>query len=1125
MKLPPCVSFSLVQTSYSFSKSDVCKRIATIASSLAIAIGLLTGISAQGQSPTPIATSTVLTITAGGSSATTVSSFKAVTLTATVTAGGAAVTSGTVNFCVSTQPSCYGAADVGTVQLTSAGTASLSLRPAQGSHSYKAIFLGTTSSAPSSSAVQTLTVNKPSAPQLPTQTAITSTGTTGNYTLSATTIGNGNEPLSGNLNFVDLTHGNSILATQPLTAPVTSTGFMFVPAQTSPQTGKPLATGDFNGDGILDLVTQVAGGVALQLGNGDLTFKSGTVLPGGGPATIGDFNADGKLDLAITSTSGVQIYLGDGTGKLTALPPSLTLPVTNPPAVPIAMSTADFNRDGILDLVVQDPVNTSVFFGAGDGTFTTGPTILVGGSANQGSAQGTSMVTGDFNADGIPDIAVAWNAMNGQTQFAVTFLFSDGTGNFTSTDVFPNLDAGNSPGGSGGATDPTTSSPGPMYLTALDINHDGRQDVMAGWSFVACCPEGQNSGTINFINNGDGTITASGLGGGFDYGAPGIPVGITVVDLVGDGSDTVALERGQGSENPGSGEPGEPPSITYTANAPAFSLPANFSGGFVPGDYDGDGIDEIAVTVNSAASIVGFQVTATASASNIAVVPAGSGAHQVDASYAGDSVHTSSASTSVSLDSGIGAPTIHLSALSTVAYGATIQITATLTSTGPTPTGTLTFLNGSSTIGTATLTSGVATLNISTLPLGKNSITATYPGDTNNAAAATSPAITITVTQAAPTLTLTASPASPTYGAAVTLTAKLGGVSTIPTGSITFKSQSGTLGTQTLDKTGTAALTVPSLAAGKYSVTASFAGDTDDSAVTSQALTLPVAPAVAATSALATIYSGQADAIAITLSVGTNATAPTGTITLSGIGFTSASTALTAGAATITIPANTLAAGNVTLTATYSGDANYPTSTGQIVVAVATAPPPGFTVSAPALSIAPGASTNNTVAVTLTPVTGFTGSVALSAQVTASPAAATDLPTVSFGSTSTVAITGSSPMTATLTINTSPQVTSRNNAQPIPGSGGLFAAGGAVLACGFLCGIPGRRLHRLLRQSHGRWLILALAFALLSLGLSSCGGHTKKITDPGTTPGSYTITVTATSGTISSTGTIALTVQ
>ena len=81
-----------------------------------------------------------------------------VTLTATVQAGATALTLGEMNFCDTAANTCTDIHLLGTAQLTSAGTAVLRFRPGPGSHSYKAVFLGTLAGAASSSAAVGLTV-------------------------------------------------------------------------------------------------------------------------------------------------------------------------------------------------------------------------------------------------------------------------------------------------------------------------------------------------------------------------------------------------------------------------------------------------------------------------------------------------------------------------------------------------------------------------------------------------------------------------------------------------------------------------------------------------------------------------------------------------------------------------------------------------------------------------------------------------------------------------------------------------------------------------------------------------------------------------------------------------------
>jgi hypothetical protein len=76
---------------------------------------------------------------------TTVASGSVVTLTATVLSGATAVTTGLVNFCDATAAYCTDIHILGMAQLTSAGTATLKFVPGIGSHSYKAVFVGTTS--------------------------------------------------------------------------------------------------------------------------------------------------------------------------------------------------------------------------------------------------------------------------------------------------------------------------------------------------------------------------------------------------------------------------------------------------------------------------------------------------------------------------------------------------------------------------------------------------------------------------------------------------------------------------------------------------------------------------------------------------------------------------------------------------------------------------------------------------------------------------------------------------------------------------------------------------------------------------------------------------------------------
>jgi hypothetical protein len=174
-----------------------------------------------------------------------------------------------------------------------------------------------------------------------------------------------------------------------------------------------IAVGDLNHDGIPDLVvansgTQQGGhygNVAVLLGKGDGTFekpvqyRAGKVPYG---LVLGDFNKDGNLDVAVASPDSpdvhtIHVLLGNGDGTFGAAKEYQS------GLYPISVVSADFNGDGIPDLAVANysnpkPCHASVLLGNGDGTFQSPVQIRVGVSPRQ-------LVTADFNHDGKPDLA------------------------------------------------------------------------------------------------------------------------------------------------------------------------------------------------------------------------------------------------------------------------------------------------------------------------------------------------------------------------------------------------------------------------------------------------------------------------------------------------------------------------------------------------------------------------------------------------------------------------------------------------------------------------------------------------------------------------------------------------
>jgi hypothetical protein len=124
-----------------------------------------------------------------------------------------------------------------------------------------------------------------------------------------------------------------------------------------------------------------------------------------------------------------------------------------------------------------------------------------------------------------------------------------------------------------------------------------------------------------------------------------------------------------------------------------------------------------------------------------------------------------------------------------------------------------------------------------------------------------------------------------------------------------------------------------------------------------------------------------------------------------------------------------------------------------------------------------------------------------------------------------VNITGATAGTATLTITTTAGSTTTCPAvRQSPQRVSWLARGGLVLACAFLFGLPAGRRGR--RSRLGTLVLLAaLGGGLIACSGGGGGGKCVPTTTPGTTAGMYTITVTGTSGGLTETGTVALTVQ
>ena len=230
------------------------------------------------------------------------------------------------------------------------------------------------------------------------------------------------------------------------------------------------------------------------------------------------------------------------------------------------------------------------------------------------------------------------------------------------------------------------------------------------------------------------------------------------------------------------------------------------------------------------------------------------GTHPITATYGGSANFNVSASAALSqvvnAPSKINTTTTVTSSLNPSQFGQSVTFTAIVTpatltpATVPrvtgTPTGTVTFKDGATTLGTGTLNAqGVATFTTSSLSVGTHPITAVYGGDANfNASAAAALNQVVSAANKINTTTTLTSSLNPSQvGQSVTFTARVtpAGGSTAPTGTVTFKDGATTLGTGTLNA-GVATFATSTLSVGTHPITAVYGGDSSRNGSSSAAL-------------------------------------------------------------------------------------------------------------------------------------------------------------------------------------------------------------------------------------------------------------------------------------------------
>jgi hypothetical protein len=267
-----------------------------------------------------------------------------------------------------------------------------------------------------------------------------------------------------------------------------------------------------------------------------------------------------------------------------------------------------------------------------------------------------------------------------------------------------------------------------------------------------------------------------------------------------------------------------------------------------------------------------------------------------------------------------------VSSLNPSTYSQAVAFTATVSSNVTKPTGTVTFIDGATTLGTGSVnSSGQAAFVTAALAAGTHSVTAVYSGDANFNGSQSS-AVSQAVAKAATTTSLTSSP-NPSFqyqtvNFVATVIAKYGGA---VSGTVTFMEGAVKVwGTASLVN-GSATLALSTTGVGSHTITAVYGGDGNDLGSTSPAITQTVLSKTATTTTVASSpnpsYVGQS----VTLTATVSPLATTGTVS-----FMQGQTILgtrTLGSGQATFTTSSLPAGSLSITAVYSGDTQYNSST------------------------------------------------------------------------------------------------------------------------------------------------------------------------------------------------------
>lgn len=641
------------------------------------------------------------------------------------------------------------------------------------------------------------------------------------------------------------------------------------------------------------------------------TTPTGTVSFVEGATTLGTGTLNGAGDATFTTSAlsvgphDVQANFAGGDSFGSSASSTLTQTVNKAStATTLASSSNPSIVGGSTTLTATvSPTGPGAGTTSGTVTFLEGTTVL--GTATVGAGGAATLDLSSLGV-GAHDITAAYGgdgSFQTSTSTAVTqTVAQDGTTTSLASDLNPstfgatvNLTASVSSNGTGGTpTGTVTFSEGTTVLGTATLN-------------------GSAAGTLSIATLAGGAHTISATYSGDTNHQAGAAA--TVNQVVNGAISTTALATSKSPSKFGE-------SVTLTATVSSA----------VSGTVGGT------VTFKEGTTVLG---TATLGAGGVATLTTstlGTASHDIVAIYSGSPNYATSTSASLAqVVSAASTTTTLVASNNPAAVGAPVSFTATVAPVAPgagTPSGSVTFKEGTTVLGTGTLTGGVATFTTSTLPIGTHEIIANYPASTNFGASA-SATLTESIAALATTATLVSAPNPSKVKATVLLTATLTGDGGIPGGDVTFRDTTGadggtTLGSAGLDG-GVATLSVTTLDVGTHALSAQYTGDTafgaTVAAVSHVVTKVPTTTAISSTPNPA--RSGEE--VSLTASVTSELSGATGNVDFFDGTTKLGTTALSATTAKATLKVSTLPSGGHVISAVYSGDTLHDGSTSSSV--------------------------------------------------------------------------------------------------------------------------------------------------------------------------------------------------